>query len=539
MTIQRPTAELFAPDGVTSLGQLTNARAITWQDELSKVGSGSFEIPLDDAMTASITDRCIVKFTLFGSVRSGCRIVSEAIQLAVNGRRWLRFENQPGLLQLLGDGILLSEIYPLVGNSPSDRIFGYMSLAFAGVLDPADWTVPTQTALQSDVRANYPPDLFALNPSWMAFADPDTPQAAGTTNYFRYGFTVAGPDPIQVEFVFTADNFLTLYFDAVQVIAPDMTKPFGWRTTATVTLTVQPGDHIIGATVFNAWSEWSNNALALIGAAWTLDSAGNRSSLLLETVGSSWAVNDGTTFPGWTRGQVLWQVVGELQNRSVFGPSQLTIGFTLTDDTDGNPWTDAPAEYHFPIANINGSDIATQLSESGIDVAVDPDTMTLNCWVRKGVDLSGTVELKLGELTAADGKLKSYETTSTVARFTDVYTQLADGTWLLTFDAAARTAVGGGVEVGLALGSAGSMSTAAQIAAAQLAESAIPQIAVTGEPTALVGAQAYVDYQLGDTILVPAHRNAGTMKARVLSITVDSTGDVLRVWPQFVPDLSV
>lgn len=535
MTIEQPTAELFDSTGATSIGALTNARNIQWQDVLSQQGSASFEIPLDDTITASITDRCIVKFSLYGSVRFACRIVTESVQIAVDGTRWLSFQNQPGLLQLLADAVVFPE-YGLDRASQSTRTFGFMSIDGAWRVS-ADWQNPVAVAMSADVRGAFPPDLVSTNPDWIAFDSPDTTQAAGTTNYFRFEFTLSALQSFW--FAFTGDNFMTLYIDGDEIVSPDPTRPYGWKTTSVVQMVIAAGDHVLAAKVVNAALTWGTNPMGLVGTIFLYDTNGNRAGAYAETNSANWLAHDDSVLPGWTRAQVLKQLVLEAQARSVYGPSQLALGFTDTHDTDSVAWADAPDQYDLSVGTVNLSDVASQLSESGIDVAVDPVTMTLNSWVRKGSDLSGSVELKLGDSGAADASLKSHTTTSTVARFTDVIAQAADGTWTQTTSSAGVTAIGGHVEVGLSLSSVSANQSAVNVALAQLAESAQPQIGVTSEPSALVGAQAYIDYDLGDTITVPAHRNAGTTKSRVLAITVDATGDVISVWPQFIPDGSV
>lgn len=544
MTIQRATADLYDPTGVTLIGALTNARNIKWQDILSQSGTASFEIPLDDTITASIADRCIVKFSLYGAVRFGCRISTEAVQLAVDGRRWLRFENQPGLLQMLADALVMPEYgldaASLGANSTAagSRIFGFMSIDGPWRVT-ADWQAPLASSWATDpYRPKSPPDLAINNPDWIAFDDPTDPTVPnGTYNYFRCLMTVPGIDVVSLQFTFTGDNFFTLYFDGVELISADLTQPFGWMTSKQVSVNALPGDHMLAAKVLNAGiGPPVPGPMGLIGVVYNLDAAtGQRTTVFVQTDTVNWIVAK-TPVPGWTRAQVLKKLVEEAQAVPCAGPAALTIGFTDTDDSASVPWADAPDEYTFSVASSNLADIATQLTESGMDVDVDPSTMTLNAWVRRGSNLSGSVELKLGD---ASGTLRGYETKKTVARFTDVISQLSDGTWVQTTDAAAVTALGGHVQVGLALGSTSTPDSAMRLSEGLLAESAIPQIEVTSQPSALAGAQAYIDYQMGDTITVPGHRNAGTMKARVLSITVDNSGDVLAVWPQFVPDLSV
>lgn len=536
MTINQASAELFDPTGLTSLGALTSARNIQWQDILSQKGSATFEVPLDDSLTSSITDRCVVKFSLYGSVRFACRITSEVVQLAVDGRRWLRFESQPGLLQLLDDAVVLPEL-GLTSSSAASRLFGFMSVDGAWRIT-ANWQAPLGSAWSTDIyRPKYPPDMATENPDWIAFDDPEDPTVPHNTyNYFRYEFTVAGTDYENFQFTFTADNFLTLYMDGEEIISPDPTHPFGWQTSTTVTAQLAPGDHVLAAKVLNGGPGAPvPGPMGLIGFVFNLDSAtGLTTTELVQTDTVNWIVAK-TPMPGWTRAQVLKQLVTEAQTRGSLGPSLLTINFTDTEDTDSVSWADAPDQYEFSVTTTGLADVASQLAESAIDVAVDPVTMELNCWVRKGSDLSGSVALTLGD---AGGNLKSHETTKTVTRFTDVYTQLADGSWQVTTDSAGVTAVGGHVEVGLSV-STSADDTATNLALVQLAESAQPLIAATSQPSSLIGAQGYIDYDVGDTITVPAHRNAGTMKARVLAVTVDATGDVISVWPQFVLDGSV
>lgn len=534
MTIERATAELFDPTGVTSLGTLDNAHNIQWQDILSQQGTATAELPLADTVTAAIVDRCIVKFTLYGSVRFGCRLTSEIVQLAVDGRRWLRFESQPGLLQLLGDGVVLPEL-GLANTSAATRIFGFMSVDGPWRVT-GDWQAPQGYPFASEtIRVGVPPDLALPNPDWIGYVDPDTSRPDGTIDYLRREFTLVSVETL--EFVFTADNFLDLYLDGEPLVAADLTNPLGFLNTTSVKAKLQPGDHVLAAKVTNAPNNGAGNPMGLIGVVYPLDSLGNRSGVYIQTDTTTWTCTSSTVaIPGWTRAQVLKKLVEEAQTAGAFGPSALTVGFTDTDDSDSNPWADAPDEYQLPIGTVNLADVATQLAESGIDVEVDAATMTLNAWARKGSDLSGSIALTLGP---DGGNLKSYETTKTVARFTDVIAQLADGSWQETTDSGAVTAVGGHVFVALSLGSTSETDTATNIALAQLAQSAQPMISATAQPSCLDGDQVYIDYDMGDTITVPAHRNDGTMKARVLGITVDSSVDVLDVWPQLVLDGSV
>jgi hypothetical protein len=269
--------------------------------------------------------------------------------------------------------------------------------------------------------------------------------------------------------------------------------------------------------------------MGLIGCVFTLNSVGSKTGTLLET-DTAWKVNNGSpTVPGWHRGQVLLALCTEAANRGVLG-AQVNLGFTATHDSAGQPWADTPDDYSFAIYTTNLADIAAQLGESDIDISFDADTMTLHAWNRKGVDRSGTVALTHGK---NGGSLMSHDTSSASARFTAVGAQLANGTWREVLDTAGISAYGR-IEVGLTPGNSEQAST--NTARAQLVESAQPLLSITASTSSLVGPQPYATYNVGDTITVPGHGGGGTVKARVIAISVDATASPIRAWPELVKD---
>jgi hypothetical protein len=532
MSVDTVTAELFNPTGITSLGVLTNARNIKWQHELSKKGSASFEVPLADA--GSITDRCIVKFSWRGAVRFGCRIVAEQCTLAVDGKRWIKFDNQPGLLSMLGDAVVYPE-YPLTRKSAADRAFGFMSLA-GSWRDPADWGAPAGYLMSAETtaRVGKPEAILPYNPYWISTAGPATNVSAGAIDWFRYQFTTASDGTLSI--LTTADNFLTLYIDGEEQLRPDPANTHAWRDAFTVPAFLKAGTHVLAAKAENIWGGTiaGVSPIAFVLVALNLDSAGIPTGVLLKTDLTHWECYTTTGEPGWRRAQVLGKLHAEAVARSVPGPSNLTLGFDDTLDTDGQSWTDV-GSYVFPIGSLPLDEVASQLCEASMDVDVDPITMTLNAWKRRGSDLSSTVTLTLGD---AGGSLKQYDTTRQAAAHTAILTQLSDGQWVETLDSAGVTA-SGRLEVGISVGSASTLVSAAASATDLLAVYAQQQVSVTGEPSSLVGAVPYVDYGLGDTITVPGHRASGTLKGRVLSITVDGSQTPVRAWPELVLDRSV
>lgn len=658
-------ALLYDPTGVTLLAELDQARAITWQDELSKPGSATFEIPVDDPKTALVADRCIVKFRYRDAVLFGCVVTAETCTVAVDGgRTWLRYDTQPGVASILGRGVVLPE-YGLTRRSGDDRLFGFMSKIHTG--DETTWYVAGDWAAGSGTyawkddtskRAGYPPVFGNVDKraQWLAPSPgPNTVRPAGYVAYYRDTFTVASDMPVII--YVSADAFLTVYLDGETILEPDYTKALGWTTAQAIQTTLTAGTHILAARVENAItggpvafisttvflsdtgpageatetetlsgdvlfafgsSTLDSDAIAAVdviidkmtsdtpkvtvvghtdsvgstsfnqtlsvaraqavadriedqkpGAVLTVigkgetepvasdETSGGRAKnrrvtityphateptttpgdtqtvTVVRRTDSRWKVHASTPVPGWFRASILRRLVLEGQQRDVDGFDALTIGYDDELDSEGVAWK-TRGEYSFPNATLSVLEIAMQLAEAQMDWGVNPDEMILNAWVRRGFDRSigaDAVALWPG------GNLKAYSTTRTAARVTTVLAHLSDGAWQETRDAAGVAAIGR-VEIGLSLGSTLAPATAKGVADTVLSESAVPAVTITGETSSIIGPQPYVDYGLGDTVSVPGHRGKGRMKARVMSISVDATGDVVRAWPELVIDRS-
>ena len=519
------TTELYSRDGATLLATIDDA-VVTWQDELSQPGSATVRLPV--AQAAELADRTILKFTWDGAIRFACRVASETTQLATDNLStlWLDLASQPGLLSMLGDAVVLPE-YSFGRATGSERLFGFMSKR-GGWYKDADWSAATGYSFADDtIRTGYPEALAAANPDWIGHVSPATPQPVPTSWYFRREFTT--DTAVNVSLVFSADNFLTLYLDGQLISSPDPDNNYAYRDVVTMPARLEVGLHVLAAQVTNA-NGGASNPMGLIGVVLTLDSHGTPNGTLIKT-DNAWLVNNGApAVPGWRRAQVLRALLTEAAARGVAAVDALAVGFTDSADSNGEPWSDTPDDFTFPIYTTNLADIASELSETGIDIAVDAATMTLNAWNRKGVDRSATVALRLGK---DDGSLTSYETSRESARFTAVGAQRTDGRWTEVLDTAGVAAYGR-IETGLSAGT--SEQSATNLARAQLRESAQPVLSITGETSSLVGPQPFADYELGDTIAAPGHRGVSTVKARVVAISVDGASFPVRCWPELVRD---
>lgn len=542
VTIERVTAELFHPDGTTSAGMLDNIADVKWKHVLSKAGTASFRLPLDD-LTTLVTahgelDDWIVKFTLWGAVRFGCRLVGDSTELAVDGRRWAVFDNQPGLLSMLSDAVL----EPEYGDSIlaiTRRTFGYMCDPAGPWYVSADWVTPPSVvaynASTTHPVAVLPTTLQNSSIYFISFDGVDTAAANGTYNYFIKSFTTLSD--VQLSLVAFVDDVLDVWIDGKQIINND-SSVVGEHTVTSGQFSLPSGTHHLAVRVRNWFFGTVTNSMCVSLMLTETDPQGAPTGTPLVVTDSSWLAHATSPLPGWHRASVLKQAIAEAQARATAssmdsGVLHLTVGFDDTNDSDGHAWTDL-GEYTFDVHTKGLDEIATQLAEAQMDIDVDVASMTLKAWKRGGSDVSSTIQLKLGDSGDAAANLKSYKTTRTAPRKTVVYTQLKHGVW----DQVAAPGATVRKEVGLSMATISDDDTAGTVAAQYLAENAHAIVEVTGETHTLVGYKPYVDFQIGDSIGVPAHRNVGTMKARAIEFNVDATGDVVRAWPTLIQDLT-
>lgn len=539
-------ASVYATNGFTRLAQLPTIRNAKWQIEISKPGAATFEVPLDDATTALLTDRRIVRlqWIVNGAVRAqfGCRLESEAVAIAVDGRQWLRFEDQPGVMSMVGDAVVYPEYYANYGISgaswESARNFGYMSGQDFWMV-PGAWVTPRGLRwdfgnLGSNIHFKTPVD-FKIDPAceWISRWYPNTTQPFRAVNYFRTIYTLTEPADVQIMAAF--DNYGDMYHDGDLVFAADYSQLKGWTTAQTKTLRVPAGNHVIAARVENGplLGGPGPNPVAMICEVRHVGRDGKPGALIRRTNTTDWVTADDYPQPGFTRAQVLRRLLLEADTRGVYGPNHIPTLFTYDRDTNGQAWTDR-GNYTIDVGTVSLVDVIAQLTEADMDVVAETEGPKLLAYKRLGKDRRATVHLSWGEPA---GSFKQFETQVTNTRYTAGIAQLSTGEWVEVDNAAGIAAIGR-VEVGLQLASTGTDLTAGGVMARQLEESAQPVVAITSQTSLLVGAQPWVHYFLGDTITVPNARDTGTMAARVMSLTVDGTGDAIQAYPELVKDLS-
>lgn len=534
---------LYETDGVTRLGWLSKARNITWQEVNNQPGQGSFEVPLDDAMTPLLTGRRIVRMTWYhGGVPIGkfaIRLQNEKVQLATDGKKWIRFENQPGLLSVLGNAVIMPEAGLQTDSGPT-RYLGCMSTPGPWKI-PTDWGVPRGRRWADTTggfRDRRPHEFRGFDPDamWLSLYDPDVSQPPGTYNYFLRTITFA--EPMHVEMLYAADNYPHVFID------DDLLASWGppglneWTQGHILQHHFEAGDHIIAVPVKNSRAVTDPNPIAFIMSARQIDAKGKPvdGTILFRTDTDNWTVHADAPDPGWHRAQGLWTLAHEAIDRGVAGIIHVGFAFGNKRGSHGEAWTDR-GQFAFPATRTSLLEATRQLTESDMNVWMRPWSMKLCAAKRRGKDRSGSVAYLLGE---DGGTLMTMESANRTARYNTLIGRHNDGSYVVVKDDDSIAGINR-IEAGLSLGSAGSDHTAERIMQHHIDLNSTPKAQGTAQASVLDPTQPipYLDFQVGDTITIPGRRGGDPMKSRVLSITVDATGETVHAWPTFHEDTSV
>lgn len=548
----RIVAHVYDKDCITRLGLLHRARACEWIEVNSRRGWGTFEVPLADASTDLIDFGRVVRLTwLHKGIANGhfdMRIKKEATQLAVDGIRWLRFEQQPGILDFLGDAGVDPE-GGLEADSPDTRNLGFMSPSqyteegFPLWYVPTDWIAP-RSAQWGTIHRKFPPEFASFDKlaEWISVVAPDAQQAAGNYNYFRASLTLTQTTDVRI--AWAADNYGDFYVGTELVGQTTPPEIWSWRRAQTIDMRLDAGTHLFAVRVKNARNIRSGreNAIAIIASVREIQADDSLGDVLLRTNATDWLAHDDSPQPGWHAAQALHRLVVEGQNRGVDALQAMRFGYHLRRDSHGRRWTDRD-QFQFAVDGPSLAEIAAQLAETEMDVWIrthgGPKLMAA---INRGRDRSATVQLYLGDHVNGDGDddgtLKTHEVAASMPTFTFGKVRLASGRWI-TVHRDSAVAAHGRIEAAISLGSSNTDQTSRQIARGILEQNDSIKVEVQSSASTLEGAVAYKDYKVGDVITVPGRRNAGTMKARVLAIHVRQSDAGVDAQPEYVQDESV
>jgi hypothetical protein len=234
---------------------------------------------------------------------------------------------------------------------------------------------------------------------------------------------------------------------------------------------------------------------------------------------ANWEV--ATEEPLWRPAMIVRDLVEEAQARGVYRLGSVTFGYDTASPTTGS-WTN-----YVDLFLKVGSDVLSVLDsmvDLGIDFWIDPVTNQLNAAEPRGS--AKTVRLEVAR------NLLRYETSQEPTYKTAALVQNLDGWQQVAVDNDTL----GRRETFIEAGRTRSRQTARIITRNLLAELGKQRItASTVEAIVVPGCTPYVDFDLGDTIEIPAPTGSGHKRARVLSIAmVDDQGTA-----RFMPELEV
>lgn len=218
---------------------------------------------------------------------------------------------------------------------------------------------------------------------------------------------------------------------------------------------------------------------------------------------------------------IVRTLVEEAQARDVYRLGEVGFGFSTAAPSSGS-WS-AYVDLFVKV----GTDLLSVLDEMvdlGIDFWMDPVTCQLNAAEPRGS--ARTVRLEVAK------NLLAYSTSQEPKYKTQALVQNLDG-WQ---QVSANADTLGRRETFIEAGRTRSRGTARIVTRQLLAELGRQRItASTVEAIVVPGCVPYVDFDLGDTILIPAPEGSGFKSARVLSLTmVDDQGTA-----RFMPELEV
>lgn len=386
VTLHRP-ADLAAPVAV-----LSRAESATFQERLNEAGTGSCVLANDDAALSLVAPGDVLRFDLDGQtafsaiVRSVDRVsLNEAGELAQ-----VTTLGGAGLLAALDEAV----VYPSRGLSGAPieetRLFSWMSPDY----DDSWWGGAMSFG---PVAANSTVAWYGVGGVWadsakMIWTTGVTDRLApGGWCYFRKTFYVAEDTRARVSFV--ADDQGDAYLDGGEVAS---TNPWGNLPGDVIAVEVDlsAGTHTLAFMGYNHEGPPDdidgpfNPAMAAASVV-PLDVLGNAGPPLVVTDETWKVLAYPATPPGMTPGDALLHVINEAKARGCL--LNLEVAFTGAADSAGVAWPVVG-----DISTRVGNDALTfvrELTETYVDVWMDPLTFTLHAWAQGGRGALRPVEL--------------------------------------------------------------------------------------------------------------------------------------------------
>lgn len=406
--------EIYADTAFGTLSDIIHARTEpTVLSELKGHGAGSFKVSKNDEKILKnpkiLEYRNYVKIRLNGNVIGGFIIQTKRTVIVGAG------EESDEKWEISGEGPRSwsrdASVYPPKGlqNSSAETRYFNFSTERGSWYNPTDWNWAemgwswnnvVNGAPKGHAPANWP-DAWGARWIWQTYAENHPPGYC----YFRHEFTVSGTpgQVLKYALFIAADDAAEVFVDGEQKA---VIEPPGWHDTTRVELELTPGDHVIGVKAYNMpladpSAPNPRNPGEILTALFSYgDSSAPTPAVLVNHSGmaDTWRVNGYPEFePGWTTGDVLLTLLNEAKSRGVRFANNFTPTFSSGFDSAGEPWG-TPVPWSFEVGSTY-EDVFSAAEELGCDIFVDPDTLELNVWNKRGADrsLSGLLKGPLVE----------------------------------------------------------------------------------------------------------------------------------------------
>lgn len=252
--------------------------------------------------------------------------------------------------------------------------------------------------------------------------------------------------------------------------------------------------------------------------AWKLNDSNKPSSLVLRSRTTDWEVT--TTTPKHLPAMILRTLMEEGATRGVYRFSKFTYGFSQSAPSSGSWSTKVTVNLKVGTSLLQ---VLDQMVDLGHDFWLNPATCELDAWESRGSDLSGSVTLAL------EDNLMEYATRAEPKLKTQALIRTKEG-WAQT---AVNADTNGRREMYLEYGNMRDEDTARDAARRLLGRTGKTQLVATKvQAVVKSGAAPYVNFNVGDVVTVPDGSGAGTLKARVLSISIVHDGKNISFQPE-------
>ena len=502
----------FSKIGV--IEQRTNPTALR---EIRANGAGSFQVRKDSRKIQEnptlLADRNFCRVRVNGQVVGGFVMKNKKHVIVGEG------EKREEVWSLSGEGFRSwgqdATVHPAKGVSAYSRESRYFNFASEqGVwYNPSQWTNATVTWGWNQAGNWYQtapsewPDAPTAQWIWDR-GNGSYPMPVGYV-YFRKEFTLA--EAGQYALFFAVDDAAEVFMDGELI---HTTAEHAWQETTRSDIDLDAGTHVLALKAYNYKADGPGS---LIAAFYKI---GNASS---PTAATQIFVSDTTwkvcgypaTEPGWTIGMILNQLMTEAAGRNIRFAQNWTRTFSNTSDSAGVPWGDT-VSVSFDVGSTNYESVFEDLEALGCDIYIDPDTLQMHAYKKRGVDRSigGTepnpIALRVGH------NLRTADEASQADIVNTLLLKTSDG-WSIETDAAsiAKYGVIEG-QVATDMSSAQAQSLVDEI----FETKSTPEKTATFELIPVPGMVPFEDFFEGDYVSAPGEVEGVLEKRRIMSISV-------------------